>query len=65
MPAMPQQLMRHESKDTTMRYCVGRDVDATANVLWAAIEAKSNSSGDNSGDEETDLAKEKTQTLTR
>jgi hypothetical protein len=29
-------LMPHESIETTLRYYVGRDAQATANTLWAA-----------------------------
>lgn len=42
MPAVLQQLMRHESIETTMRYYVGRDADATADALWAAVDVTSN-----------------------
>jgi integrase len=38
MPAILQQLMRHESIETTMRYYVGRDADAVADTLWEAVE---------------------------
>jgi hypothetical protein len=31
------QLMRHEDISTTMTFYVGREADATANVLWAAV----------------------------
>lgn len=31
-------LMRHESIDTTMKYYVGRSVQATADVVWEAYE---------------------------
>jgi integrase len=34
MPTVLMQLMRNESIDTTMRYYVGRGVDATADVIW-------------------------------
>jgi hypothetical protein len=36
MPAILMQLMRHESIGTTMRYYVGRSVEATTQVLWEA-----------------------------
>jgi len=32
------QLMRHESIETTMRYYVGRNVNATADVVWTAYD---------------------------
>ena len=37
MPAVLQQLMRHETIETTMRYYVGRDADAVADALWEAV----------------------------
>ncbi|HEY3395397.1 MAG TPA: site-specific integrase, partial [Lacipirellulaceae bacterium] len=40
MPAVLQQLMRHESIETTMRYYVGRDADAMADALWEAVNGK-------------------------
>src|SRR5690606_39256114 len=36
MPAVLQQLMRHESVETTMRYYVGQNAEATADAVWAA-----------------------------
>jgi len=39
MPAVLQELMRHESIETTMRYYVGRDADEAAEVLWTAVES--------------------------
>jgi hypothetical protein len=36
MPQVLQELMRHESIETTLRYYVGRDADRTADVLWDA-----------------------------
>lgn len=36
MPAVLQQLMRHESIDTTLRYYVGRDADTVARILYQA-----------------------------
>jgi len=38
MPKVLQELMRHESIDTTMRFYVGRNAESTADVLWAAHE---------------------------
>jgi integrase len=43
MPAILQQLMRHEDIETTMRFYVGREAAAVADVLWEAM--KSNKSG--------------------
>ncbi len=68
MPAVLQQLMRHESIDTTMRYYVGRDADATADVLWSAFESvtpepESNKTGNKRPDSHSDRAEEKPQTL--
>ena len=37
MPAVLQQLMRHESIETTMKYYVGRDAQSTAAVLWETV----------------------------
>ena len=36
MPPVLMQLMRHESIETTMRFYVGRSVEATTEVLWVA-----------------------------
>jgi integrase len=36
MPIVLQQLMRHASVETTMKYYVGQNSDRTAEVLWAA-----------------------------
>ena len=37
MPQILMQLMRHEDISTTMKYYVGREAEATADVLWAAV----------------------------
>ncbi len=42
MPTVLRELMRHESIETTMKYYVGVNAEATADELWAAV-------GDNSG----------------
>ena len=39
MPAVLMQLMRHESISTTMLFYVGRSVQVTADVVWAAYES--------------------------
>lgn len=39
MPAVLQELMRHESIETTMRCYVGRNAQRTADVVWSAFEA--------------------------
>lgn len=36
MPQVLKELMRHESIETTMKFYVGRNAQATADVLWAA-----------------------------
>lgn len=49
MPAQLMEMMRHESIDTTMQFYVGRNAQATADVIWAAYEkATSNTSGNTS-----------------
>jgi integrase len=68
MPAVLQQLMRHGSIETTMRYYVGRDADAVADVLWEAVELvtskpQSNKSGNIRSDSHSESAEEKPQTL--
>jgi len=37
MPNVLQELMRHESIDTTMRFYVGQNAQRTADILWNAI----------------------------
>jgi integrase len=44
MPAVLQQMMRHENIDTTMEFYVGRDAEATADEIWQAY-GRGNSSG--------------------
>jgi integrase len=66
MPAVLQQLMRHESIETTMRYYVGRDADAVADTLWEAAESANgrperNKTGNKRPDADSDGAKEKSQ----
>lgn len=36
MPQVLQQLMRHETIETTMKYYVGRNAEATAAAIWSA-----------------------------
>lgn len=46
MPKTLQELMRHEAIETTMRFYVGRNAEATADALWDAIEReKGNTKG--------------------
>ncbi len=44
MPAVLQQMMRHENIDTTMEFYVGRDAEATADTIWQTVDP-SNKSG--------------------
>lgn len=37
MPQILMQLMQHEDISTTMKFYVGREAEATADVLWAAV----------------------------
>lgn len=46
MPAQLQQLMRHESITTTMEFYVGRNAEAAADALYAALESKRGRSPD-------------------
>ena len=39
MPPQLQELMRHESVETSMRFYVGRDAESTADALWVAYQA--------------------------
>ena len=39
MPARLKELMRHGAIDTTMKYYVGQNAQATADVLWGAYKA--------------------------
>ncbi|MFO0899300.1 MAG: site-specific integrase [Pirellulales bacterium] len=55
MPAVLQQLMRHESIDTTMRFYVGRNAQTAADQLWAAYERVQNRPGNGSGNTEPDF----------
>jgi integrase len=45
MPPLLQELMQHESIQTTMKYYVGTNAEATADALWATVESKGNKSG--------------------
>ncbi len=51
MPPVLMQLMRHESTDTTMRFYVGRSVEATTEILWEAYRKNHTSMGDAEGAE--------------
>jgi integrase len=37
MPTVLRELMRHEDIGTTMKYYVGHNAEATADVIWAAV----------------------------
>ncbi len=49
MPPILQQLMRHESIDTTLRFYVGRNANHTAKVLWDAHRAANGNTLGNTG----------------
>lgn len=49
MPPVLMQLMRHESIDTTMRFYVGRRVQATADVIWDAYKSVKKQEDDKKG----------------
>jgi integrase len=50
MPAVLQQLMRHESIETTMRYYVGRNAETAAQAVWDGFQAASgNTLGNTAG----------------
>ena len=58
MPAVLQQLMRHESIETTLRYYVGRDAAAAAEILYEAVgTGKSDTSSDTDHSETEATAK--------
>jgi integrase len=40
MPAVLHELMRYESVETTMRYYVGTNAEATADELWKSVEGQ-------------------------
>jgi site-specific recombinase XerD len=50
MPQVLMELMRHESMDTTLRFYVGRNAQATAETLWAAHKLSGDKPGDNAPD---------------
>jgi integrase len=45
MPIVLQQLMRHESIETTQKHYVGRDAEAMADEIWQAAERVGTSVG--------------------
>ncbi|WP_428303919.1 hypothetical protein [Lacipirellula sp.] len=38
MPTVLRELLRHESIETTMRFYVGQNAEATADELWRVVE---------------------------
>ena len=48
MPPVLKELMRHDSIETTLRYYVGRDAEATAGVVWSAYRSLGNRVGNHS-----------------
>lgn len=58
MPPVLMQLMRHESIETTMRYYVGRSVEATADVVWEAFARASGTSEKVNGKKERDTLRD-------
>ncbi len=52
MPQVLQQLMRHETIDTTLRFYVGRNAETMARALWEAHEPPK---GNKSGNSEVDV----------
>lgn len=49
MPQVLQELMRHESIETTLRYYVGRNAQNTAETIWNAYESTRNTVGSTLG----------------
>jgi integrase len=47
MPAVLKELMRHSSIDTTMKYYVGQNAEATADELWQCHERAAESVPEN------------------
>jgi len=45
MPTVLRELMRHATIDTTMRYYVGQNAEATAETLWDSLGNNSGNSG--------------------
>lgn len=49
MPAVLQELMRHESIQTTMEFYVGRNAEVTADAVWQAVANESANDSRNTG----------------
>jgi hypothetical protein len=49
MPVVLKDLMRHETIDTTLKYYVGQDAQATADLLYVAVSG--NTLGNTAADE--------------
>ena len=43
MPTVLRELMRHESIETTMRFYVGQNTEATADELWRVVASEEKS----------------------
>jgi integrase len=55
-PQMLMELMRHASIETTMKYYVGRNAQATANALWASYERRLGTQLGTRGQEESQFS---------
>ncbi len=53
MPQVLMELMRHDDIQTTLRFYVGQNAEATADVVWAAADAKGSFSGNTQAKIET------------
>ena len=47
MPTVLQQMMRHESIETTLRFYVGRNAEAAAKVMWEAYQREADNKSGN------------------
>jgi integrase len=56
MPPVLMQLMRHESIETTMRYYVGRNVEATVDGVWEAYRRSTEKGQERNGKPERDTS---------
>ncbi len=54
MPIVLQQLMRHESIETTLRYYVGQNAESTADAVWEAAGRCNNSSNNRHSQQKSD-----------
>jgi hypothetical protein len=58
MPPVLRQLMRQESIETTMWYYVGRNVEATADVVWEAYNRSTEKAKEGNGKQERDTSRD-------